>query len=220
MRVVLLGPPGAGKGTQAKKLKDKLSLVHIATGDLLREAVVKKTPLGKEAQSFMKEGKLVPDYIILEILRNKIKEERKGFILDGFPRNLFQAKKLDDFLDKENKKLDWVINLEIRESVIIERLTSRLICPQCGHIYNRENLNESRKVCQVCGASLFRRNDDNPETVKERIRVYLEHTYPLIDYYRRRKVLLNVQGEGSPEEVFQEIVNLLKEGKKSCPKRN
>jgi len=220
MRVVLLGPPGAGKGTQAKKLKDKLGLIHIATGDLLREAVAKKTPLGQQAESFMKEGKLVPDYIILEILRDKIKQESKGFILDGFPRNLFQAKKLDDFLDRENKRLDRVINLEIRESVIIERLIGRLVCPECGHIYNKENLDKSIKICQICGASLFRRTDDNPETIKERIRVYLEHTYPLIDYYRKRKVLSNIQAEGSPEEIFQEIVNLLKREKKSCPKRN
>jgi len=218
--MVLLGPPGAGKGTQAKKLKDKLGLVHIATGDLLREAVVKKTPLGQQAESFMKEGKLVPDYIILEILKDKIKQESKGFILDGFPRNLFQAKKLDDFLDRENKRLDWVVNLKIRESVIIERLSGRLVCPECGHIYNKENLNNSMKICQICGASLFRRADDNPETIKERIRVYLEHTYPLIDYYKKRKVLLSVQGENSPEEVFQEIINLLKKEKRNCPKRN
>jgi len=208
MRLVLLGPPGAGKGTQAEKLKNKLSLVHIATGNLLREAVKEKTLLGQQAESFMKEGKLVPDDIILELLKDKIKQEKRGFILDGFPRNLFQAEKLDEFLNREDKRLDLVINLEIKESIIVKRLSGRLVCSECGYVYNKKNLDTSMKTCRICGASLFQRNDDNPKAIRERIRVYLRHTYPLIDYYRERNILRNVQGEGSSEKIFRKIINI------------
>ncbi|TEU02855.1 nucleoside monophosphate kinase, partial [Candidatus Aerophobetes bacterium] len=170
MHLVLLGVAGAGKGTQVERLRGKLGLVHIAAGDLLRKAVKERTLLGQKAENFMKEGRLVSDDIVLELLEDKIREEKKGFILDGFPRNLFQAKKLDEILHRENRRLDLVINLEVKESTIIERLSRRLVCSSCGRIYNKENLGDSSSTCRVCGASFFQRDDDNPEAIKERIK--------------------------------------------------
>lgn len=212
MHLVLLGAPGAGKGTQVERLKGKLGLVHIAAGDLLRKAVKERTLLGQKAENFIKEGRLVSDDIVLELLEDKIREEKKGFILDGFPRNLWQAKKLDEILHRENRRLDLVINLEVKESTIIERLSRRLVCSSCGRIYNKENLGDFSSTCRVCGASFFQRDDDNPEAIKERIKTYLKHTHPLISYYREKKILYNIEGEQSPEEITQEILNFL--GKK------
>lgn len=211
MYMVLLGPPGAGKGTQGERLKAQLGLIHIAMGNLLREVVKKKTPLGEKVRAFMEEGKLVPDGVILELLKNEIELEKKGFILDGFPRNLSQAKELDEFLDKEAKKLDLVVNLEVKEAVLIKRLRGRLICSECGKVYHKSNIDGPIKICKDCGAPLLQRNDDNSDIVKKRIEVYLEHTYPLIDYYRKKRVLRNVQGEGSSEEVFQRIIEKIGE---------
>ncbi len=207
MHLVFLGAPGAGKGTQVERLKGKLGLVHIAAGDLLRKAVKERTLLGQKAENFIKQGRLVSDDIVLELLEDKIREEKKGFILDGFPRNLFQAKKLDEILHGENRRLDLVINLEVKESTIIERLSRRLVCSSCGRIYNKENLGDSSSTCRVCGASFFQRDDDNPEAIRERIETYLNHTRPLISYYRKKKILYNIEGEQSPEEITQKILN-------------
>ncbi len=212
--LVLLGAPGAGKGTQVGRLQGDLGLVHIAAGDLLRKAVKEKTLLGQKAEKFIKQGRLVSDAIVLELLEDKIRGERKGFILDGFPRNLFQARKLDEILDGQNRKLDLVINLEVKESVIIERLNGRLVCSGCGRVYNKENLGDFSSTCRVCGASFFQRDDDNPEAIKERIKTYLRHTYPLISYYREKNILYNIEGEQSPKEITQQILNFLsKKGK-------
>jgi len=212
MHLVLLGAPGAGKGTQVERLKGKLGLVHIAAGDLLRKAVKERTLLGQKAENFIKQGRLVCDDIVLELLEDKIREENKGFVLDGFPRNLFQAKKLDEILHRENRRLDLVINLEVKESTIIERLSRRLVCSSCSRIYNKEDLGDFSSTCRVCGASFFQRDDDNPEAIKERIKIYLKHTHPLISYYRKKKILYNIKGEQSPEEITQKILNFL--GKK------
>ena len=212
MHLVLLSAPGAGKGTQVERLKGKLGLVYVATGDLLRKAVKERTLLGQKTENSIKEGRLVSDDIVLELLEDKIREEKKGFVLDGFPRNLFQAKKLDEILHRENRRLDLVINLEVKESTIIERLSRRLVCSSCGRIYNKENLGDFSSTCRVCGASFFQRDDDNPEAIKERIKTYLKHTRPLISYYRKKKILYNIEGEQSPEEITQKILNFL--GKK------
>ncbi len=212
MHLVLLGPPGAGKSTQVERLKGKLGLVHIAAGDLLRKAVKERIMLGQKAENFIKQGRLVSDDIVLELLEDKIREEKKGFILDGFPRNLFQAKKLDETLYRENRRLDLVINLEVKEATIIERLSRRLVCSSCGRIYNKENLGDSSNTCRVCGASFFQRDDDNPKAIRERIKTYLKHTHPLISYYRKKKILYNIEAEQSPEEITQRILNFL--GKK------
>jgi len=209
MHLVLLGAPGAGKGTQVERLKGKLGLVHIAAGDLLRKTVKERTLLGQKAENFIKQGRLVSDDIVLELLEDKIRKEKKGFILDGFPRNLFQAKKLDEILYRENRRLDLAINLEVKESTIIERLSRRLVCSSCGRIYNKEDLGDSSSTCRVCRASFFQRDDDNPEAIRERIKTYLKHTRPLISYYRKKKILYNIEGEQSPEEITQKILNFL-----------
>ena len=209
MYLVLLGPPGAGKGTQAGRLRGKLGLAYMATGGLLRKAVKERTLLGQKADNFIKQGKLVSDDTVLELLEDKIREERHGFILDGFPRNLFQAKRLDEILRKENRKLDLVINLEVKESVIIERLSRRLVCSGCDRVYNKENLGSFDGTCRVCGTSFFQREDDNPEAIRERISTYLKHTRPLINYYEKQKILYNIEGEQSPEEISQQILNFL-----------
>ncbi len=209
MYLVILGAPGAGKGTQVEGLKDKLGLVHIATGDLLREAVRERTLLGQRAEKFITQGRLVPDDIVLELLEDKIGKEKDGFILDGFPRNLFQGRKLDEILSRENRKLDLVLNLDVKESVIIERLGTRLVCSSCDRTYNQENSAASGNTCPVCGASFFQRDDDKPEIIKERLKTYLEHTRPLINYYRKKGILHNVGGAQSPVEITREILNFL-----------
>lgn len=214
MYLVLLGPPGAGKGTQVERLKGKLGVVHIAAGDLLRKAAKEKTLLGQKTEDFIKQGRLVPDDIVLGLLGDKIREEKNGFILDGFPRNLFQAKELDEILHRKNRKLDLVINLEVKKSAVMERLSKRLVCYRCGRIYNKEHLGDFGSTCQVCGTSFVQRDDDNPGAIKKRIRIYLRHTRPLINYYRKKKILHNIEGEQSPEEITQEILNFLRKKEK------
>jgi len=208
MRVVILGPPGAGKGTQAEKLSKKLGISHLSAGDLLRESVSRGTSLGEKARSYMVKGELVPDSIILEVIGEEMEKSRDGFILDGFPRNINQAKALDQYLKKRGEKLDMVINLEVRRGTIVERLTGRLICPECGKVYHVKSI-PPEMVCEECGAKLEQRIDDNEHTIKNRIEVYLKHTHPLIDYYQRKGLLKSISGEGSPQEVFNRILKLL-----------
>ena len=209
MRIVLLGPPGAGKGTQAKRIKDEFRLTHIATGDLLREAVRRTTSLGERLQDFMLRGRLVPDRIILALIRDKIREGGPGFILDGFPRSITQAEKLDKLLEAENKKLDLVINLEVNHNEVISRLKGRVICPECGRTYNRDDFVDQPPICEDCGTHLSQRSDDNPDAIEERLKVYLGHTLPLVDYYKEKAILRSISGKGTPQEVFQRIVDLL-----------
>lgn len=203
MRLILLGPPGAGKGTQAEKLKQKFGLAHISTGDILRKTVEEKNSLGEKVRSFMDKGELVPDSLLFALLENKLKEG--NFVLDGFPRNLTQAKKLNEILEKKGENINLVINIKVDEEVIVKRLTRRFICPKCGKIYNEE-----KERCDNCGAKLSRRNDDNLDIVLKRIEVYKKHTYPLINYYEEKGILRHVQGNISPEKIFQNIVFLLK----------
>ncbi len=203
MRLILLGPPGAGKGTQAENLKKKFGLAHISTGDILRKAVEGKNPLGEEVKSFIERGELVSDSLLFTLLESKLREG--NFVLDGFPRNLAQAKKLNEILEKKRGNINLVINIKVDEKIIVERLTRRFICSKCGKIYN-----EKKERCDNCGAKLSHRNDDNLDTVLKRIEVYKKHTYPLINYYEERGILRHVQGNISPKEVFQNIVFLLK----------
>ena len=210
MIAVLLGPPGAGKGTQAKRIKDEFKLTHIATGDLLREAVRRGTPLGKLIQDFMLRGRLVPDRLILALIRDNIRKGGPGFILDGFPRNMTQAEKLDKLLEAENKKLSLVINLEVNHDEVVSRLNGRVICQECGWTYNRNEFVDQPRICKDCGAHLSQRSDDNPRAIEERLKVYLRHTLPLIDYYKRKGILVSISGEGTPQEVFRRVVDLLK----------
>lgn len=209
MIIVLLGPPGAGKGTQAKKIEGEFGLTHVATGDLLREAVRRETSLGKQAQDFVLRGRLVPDRIILNLIRNKIKGGASGFLLDGFPRNIIQAEELDELLEAENKELDLVINLEVNHNEVIDRLNGRVICPECGKTYNVDHFVDEPLVCKGCGSRLSQRSDDNPDAIEERLKVYSRHTLPLIDYYKEKGILVSVSGEKNPQEVFHRIVDLL-----------
>jgi len=208
MKIVMLGPPGAGKGTQAEKLSRKLNVPHLSAGDLLREVVVKETSLGKEARSYMEKGELVPDSIIMQIIGEKIESLKDGFILDGFPRNINQAKALDRYLEDRGEKLDLVINLEVDKDTVIKRLTGRLVCQECGKVYHVENI-PPRMICQDCGNRLVQRVDDNEETINNRLKVYFKHTHPLIEYYQKKGLLRSISGEGTPQEVFERIVNLI-----------
>jgi len=210
MRIVMLGPPGAGKGTQAKKLSKRLNLSHLSTGDLLREAVANDTPLGREAKSYMIKGELVPDSVILSMIEDEIEKQKDkdGFILDGFPRNVNQARRLDEYLKKEDKEHDLVLNIQVDEDTIIKRLTGRRVCPNCGRIYHIKNA-PSDMVCKGCGTELRQREDDKEETVRNRIDVYFKETHPLIEYYQKKGILKNIPGKGSPDEVFNRIVALI-----------
>ena len=197
MRVILLGPPGSGKGTQASFLARELGVPHIATGDILRKAVEEGREVGRKAKEYMDRGLLVPDDIVIEIVKERIKGE-EGFILDGFPRNIKQAEALGD--------VDVVLYIKVSEEELIKRLSGRLICKRCQAPYNKYyNPPKKEGVCDRCGGELYQREDDREEVVRERIKVYMEETSPLIDYYEKRGKLVEINGEGSVEEVWGEI---------------
>jgi adenylate kinase len=210
--ILFLGAPGAGKGTQAVKLSEKLGIPHISTGDMFREAVSKGTELGKKAKEYMDRGELVPDEVVIGIVKERISQPdcEKGCILDGFPRTVAQAEALDSALSELGKKVDFVINVEVGEDEIIRRLTGRRTCRNCGAVYHVVfNPPKSGEVCDVCGGELYQRDDDTEETVRNRLKVYEEKTAPLIDYYRTRGVLYGVNGEQPVEDVTAEIERLL-----------
>jgi adenylate kinase len=208
--IVFLGPPGSGKGTYASILTKKLGIPHISTGDLVRDEIKAGTKLGKEAAEYVNRGELIPDEKILEILKNRILKPDcvKGFILDGYPRTVNQAEDLNKIA-----KVDIVVNLNVPDEVIIERLAYRLICRNCGAIYNEKTLKPKKPgVCDICGGPLYKREDDKPEVIKERLNVYREKTQPLIDFYKKKGLLVEVKTEkfnAPPEEVANEILNLI-----------
>jgi len=186
MHLIFLGPPGAGKGTIAAKIKEAYGIAHISTGDILRENVKQGTPLGKLAERYMQAGDLVPDDIIVEMVENRLQEPdcSEGFILDGFPRTLPQAEALDRILEKLKTKVDAVILLEVDDETIVKRLSGRRVCPKCGAIYNVSfNPPKADSLCDHCGERVIQRNDDKEEVVRQRLAVYRERTAPLIDYY-------------------------------------
>ena len=176
---------------------------------MLREAVKNRTPLGERAKEFMNSGKLVPDSIILELLGERMEGAKEGFILDGFPRSLEQVKRLEALLEREREKLDAVINLKVREETILRRIPGRLVCSECGQVYQRASPSSSTQRCPSCDAPLFSRADDVSDTLEKRIETYLEHTCPLIDYYEKKGILRDISGEGNPKEVFDRIVKAL-----------
>ena len=208
MKLVLIGCPGAGKGTQAKMLSKKFGIAHISTGDLLRDQMKRGTELGKKVSEIMNTGGLVSDDIVSAMLADRIKEDdcKKGYILDGYPRNVAQAQGLDDITGP----LDKVICYEVADDVIVDRMTGRRSCPECGKMYHLTyNPPKTEGKCDDCGAELIQRKDDNEETVKNRLKVYHETTAPVIDYYRNKGILMTVSGVGDIEDIFNKVASAL-----------
>lgn len=214
LRAVLLGPPGAGKGTQAVRLVEKYEIPHISTGDIFRKNIKEGTELGKKAQEYMNAGALVPDELVVDLVKDRLQQGdcKNGFLLDGFPRTIFQAEKLDEFLSESNLKMDIVINLKVEKEALIKRLTGRRVCKDCGASYHIVNIPPKKEgVCDICGGELIQRKDDNIETVENRINVYEEQTAPLIGYYKEAGSLVDFDGEASLDEVFDAIVQAIGE---------
>lgn len=214
LRAVLLGPPGAGKGTQAVRLVEKYEIPHISTGDIFRKNIKEGTELGKKAQKYMNAGALVPDELVVDLVKDRLQQDdcKNGFLLDGFPRTIFQAEKLDEFLSESNLKMDIVINLKVEKEALIKRLTGRRVCKDCGASYHIVNIPPKKEgVCDICGGELIQRKDDNIETVENRINVYEEQTAPLIGYYKEAGSLVDFDGEASLDEVFDAIVQAIGE---------
>lgn len=206
MNIVLLGAPGAGKGTQASRICEKYGIAHISTGDIFRKNIREKTSLGIEAKSYIDKGQLVPDKVTVGIVRERIKEDdcKNGFLLDGFPRTVAQAEALENF-----SVIDVAINIDVPLDRLLRRLTGRRVCPKCGESYHVDGLNGST-TCAKCGEKLIQRADDNEETVGSRLNVYSEQTAPLISYYEKAGTLKTVNGDLTPDAVFGEIVEALK----------
>jgi adenylate kinase len=214
MRAVLLGPPGAGKGTQAVKLVEKYGVPQISTGDIFRKNIKEGTELGKKAQSYMNAGQLVPDELVVDLVKDRLLQDdcRNGYLLDGFPRTIYQAEQLDKFLAENGQKLDAVINFEVGHDALIARLTGRRVCKNCGASFHIVNIPPKVEgVCDNCGGELEQRKDDTVETAENRIKVYEESTAPLIGYYSKTGALKNFNAEKDHELVFKEIVEELGE---------
>jgi len=207
VKLVLLGPPGAGKGSLAALLKKSLGLAHISTGDLLREEIKNHTALGQEAKSYIDQGGLVPDELVTRLVEHKLKTIQGGYLLDGFPRTERQAKDLDQILARLKQTLDSVIYLNATLSVIIDRLAGRRVCKSCGALFHIKNKPSQKEgICDLCQGQLYQRPDDNEATVKERMRVYLENTKPIIHYYEEQNRLMTVDADKDSEDVEKIIL--------------
>jgi adenylate kinase len=209
MDLILLGPPGSGKGTQAKKMVDRYHLPQISTGDILRQALKEKTPLGLEAKQYMDQGRLVPDEVVVGIVRDRLKAPdcRGGFILDGFPRTVPQAEALGTTLQAMHRDIDHVISIEVANAELLKRLGGRRTCRNCGAMYHLLfDPPKKEGVCDKCGGELYQRADDQEKTIRERLQVYDKQTAPLIQYYRGKGLLRAIDGIGEVEEIFQRIV--------------
>jgi len=212
MRVIFLGPPGVGKGTQAEFIAKKYHIPKLSTGDLLRESVDRKTALGKKAKGFMERGELVPDDVVIGLVEEKLAspECQNGFLLDGFPRTVTQADKLSGFLQKMGESLDHVVYFSLPKTDIVKRISGRRSCPTCKAVYHLESIPPKMNgVCDVCGMSLIQRNDDKPETIESRLAVYQEQTEPLIKYYKHRGILSELDGSGLVAAVQERLLVLL-----------
>ena len=212
MRAILLGPPGCGKGTQAKILIDTYHIPQIATGDILREAIAHETPLGVEAQSYMDKGLLVPDQLVIKIIEGRLKQEdcEDGFILDGFPRTIAQAEALHTALAVMRLEIEYVLSIEVDDAELIRRLTGRRICRACGESYHVvSNPPEEKGICDSCQGELYQRDDDKETTIRSRLKVYKEQTAPLIAFYTGKKILYPIKGVGSIEEITIRLKNVI-----------
>ena len=211
MRLILIGPPGAGKGTQAERVKGKYPIAHISTGDMLRENVRNGTKLGLEAKTFMDAGKLVADGLIIDMMRQRLSENdaQAGFLLDGFPRTIAQAEALDGLLRDMSLKLDTVVLLELSDDVVVRRLTSRRVCSSCGAIYNTiSHPPKVEGVCDICGGKVIQRDDDNESVIRNRLAVYRDQTSPLVDFYEKKGLLHRIDAEGANDAVLKYLESM------------
>ncbi len=209
--MILLGAPGAGKGTQAKLIAKKFQLAHIATGDLLRDSVAKETTLGVQAKEYMDKGELVPDQLVIDMIKERLTQSDalNGYILDGFPRTLQQAEKMIEVED-----VDVVLNIDVDFNLLLERLTGRRSCSRCGEVFHiKYNPPTTENICDKCGAQLTQRADDKEEVIRNRLETYNNQTKPLIQFYKQRNILKNIRGSGTIEEIFENIVSALEEFK-------
>ncbi|MDY2728749.1 adenylate kinase [Clostridium sp. HCP1S3_B4] len=211
MRIVLLGPPGAGKGTQAKSISNRYSIPHISTGDIFRKNISENTPLGIEAKKYMDNGQLVPDEVTINMVKDRLKQDdcKNGYLLDGFPRTVSQAEALQAFLAERKETLDTALCIEVPQEFILERMTGRRVCPSCGASYHIKFNPAKDGKCELCGSSVVQRKDDTAETVKERLDVYEKETQPLIDFYKNIDLLSTVDGTKAINMVFEDICTLL-----------
>ncbi len=212
MKIIMLGAPGAGKGTQAKMIADKYQIPHVSTGDIFRANIKNGTELGKQAKEYMDKGLLVPDELTVKILLDRVAQEdcKNGYVLDGFPRTIPQAEVLDDALNKLGDKIDYAINVDVPDENIVKRMGGRRACLKCGATYHIEHIPPKKEgICDSCGSELVLRDDDKPETVQKRLNVYHEQTQPLIDFYTKKGVLRSVDGTVDMKDVFAAIVDIL-----------
>ena len=212
MKIVLLGPPGAGKGTQAKSISNRYSIPHISTGDIFRKNISENTPLGIEAKSYMDNGQLVPHEVTINMVKDRLQQDdcKNGYLLDGFPRTVHQAEALDNFLTEREESIDTALLIEVPKEFILERMTGRRVCPSCGASYHiKFNPPTNDGKCDLCGSDVIQRKDDTEETVKERLDVYENQTQPLIDFYKNKKQLSVVDGTQAINEVFESICKIL-----------
>lgn len=212
MKIIMLGAPGAGKGTQAKMIAEKYGVPHISTGDIFRANIKNQTELGMEAKKYMDEGKLVPDELTVKILLDRVAKEdcANGYVLDGFPRTIPQAEVLTEALEKLNDAVDYAIDVDVPDENIVKRMSGRRACVNCGATYHIVHIPpKTENICDKCGSELILRDDDKPETVLNRLKVYHDQTQPLIDYYTKKGILRTVDGTKDMKDVFEDIVNIL-----------
>jgi adenylate kinase len=209
MNLIVLGPPGTGKGTISKFIETRFNCIHVSTGDLLREEVAMQTELGKKIGPIMAEGKLVEDEIVLKILIDKLSKLKTNFVLDGFPRNLNQAELLDHLLAELKIQIDIVLEIDSRDEVIVKRLSARRQCIKCKRIYGLDVPSKIEGKCDDCNSETILREDDKPETVRKRLKIYNETTKPLIEFYKKKKILVKVDGNRTLHEIFQEVEKIL-----------
>jgi len=213
MRVILLGPPGAGKGTQAASIAKEVGIPHISTGEMFRASLKEGTPLGLEAKKYMDSGELVPDDVVVGMVRERIQQPdcKEGFLLDGFPRTIIQAQKLGETLENDGLKMDLVINLVCNDKTVLSRLTGRRVCRNCGAIYHVENMPSKQSgICDECSGELYQRDDDKADTILNRLEVYRNSTEALIDYYRQKDLLKDVDANAQREITLKAMIALIK----------